>query len=107
MSNATNDRTVAAQTRLSEAGLRAVSADFDSKNTCYLSGTVDSRDQIAHAVAIAFAQGAETVRDGLIISGDAESNVERHHAAGPAGHRFPSTTSALQKGNPSRHGGVR
>lgn len=121
MSAETNRRTLETQNDLSNAGLASVSADVDTANTCYLTGSVESIDQEAEAVAIAIARGADLVCDGMEAPGQSMPELERHHAAGAQHHHenvgktagqkilggadlssrlFDSTTHDLQTGNP-------
>lgn len=128
MSKETDVRALETQNELSKQGLERVTADVDSSNTCYLSGEVDTRDESAQAVAIAYAEGASHVRDGLVTPANAASEAGSDAAAGDstrddapartAAQRilggadvsdrlFDSPTSGLQDGDSTRHGGVR
>lgn len=97
MSNSTNLRTLETQNELSDAGLGSVTADVDEANTCYLTGSVDSIDQEAEAVAIAFAHGADLVCDGMDAPGQSMPDLERHHAAGAQHHHENMGKTAGQK----------
>lgn len=83
---------------LQRAGLQSVHVELDKRDICYLDGRVESRDDKAKAVQIAYDVGVELVVEGLVLGSQHADKMERHFAVVPYPHPGnPETKTFAQR----------